>query len=80
VFAQALGVSRGGRETLGEFLTHLATSVGSYPWGVTLCLEAISRVWKGSYDQVKTPIVLFICNSGPVGYFNSEVIYMNKDR
>lgn len=32
------------------------------PMDVTLCLESSSRVWKGSYDQVKTLIMLFIRN------------------
>lgn len=45
----------------------------------TLCLDVSSRVWRGSYGQVKALIIPFIHNSGPVAYSDSYTVFMNKD-
>lgn len=45
----------------------------------TLCLDVSSRVWRGSYDQVKALVMPFIHNSEPVAYSASYTVFMNKD-
>lgn len=54
--------------------THLA----GWALTVTLCLDASSRVWRGSYDQVKALMMPLIRNSGPAAYSDSS-LSMNKD-